>query len=50
MTLTINGVVQDLKMKLGRSGEGYFEEEVIKKKSKYLFVKEGETREKSQSF
>lgn len=30
VSISINGVVQDVKMKLGKSGEGYFEEEVIK--------------------
>ena len=30
VTISINGVVQDVKMKLGKSGEGYFEEEVMK--------------------
>jgi len=29
VNISINGVVQDVKMRLGRSGEGYFEEDVI---------------------
>lgn len=28
VNITINGKLQNIKMKLGRSGEGYFEEEV----------------------
>jgi len=29
VTIMINGVVHDAQMHLGRSGEGYFEEEVL---------------------